>query len=87
MKVRELVRILNQAGYDANTKRGRGGHVIFTKEGAPGSICVPLSHKSVDISSGLLQSIFRQAGIRIDPLNGEITYAPPRRRLHLAPGS
>lgn len=86
MKARELMHLLNKAGYEADTKRGKGAHIIFKKEGVAGIVSVPL-HKNVDISPGVLRNIFRETGILVDPHSGEIRFVQPQPRLHLAPGS
>jgi predicted RNA binding protein YcfA (HicA-like mRNA interferase family) len=56
----EIVRILEQAGFEA--VRQKGSHMIMQKKLDGGTITVPVPlHKVVKI--GTLQSIIRQSGI------------------------
>lgn len=87
MKHRELRRLLNSIGYKEDTGRGKGGHIVFKKEGAPGIVTVPISSSHSDIAPGTLRDIFKKAGIRIDRDNGTLIEQEPERWLHLAPGS
>lgn len=87
MKHKEVRRLLKSIGYEEDTSRGKGGHIVFRKEGAPGIVTVPVSNSRSDIAPGTLRIIFKKAGIRIDRDNGTVSEHEPERWLHLAPGS
>ena len=55
----EVARILESLGW--RFSRQRGSHAIFTKEGEPFNIVVPISSRQVQ--AGTLGSIKRRAGL------------------------
>lgn len=61
MKVRELVRLLEEDGWQ--TVRQTGGHRIYRHPTKPGQLTVPF-HGAKDVPFGTLNSILKAAGLR-----------------------
>lgn len=62
MKVREVTRMLREAGW--YLARVRGSHHQYRHPTRPGLVTIPGSGND-DLARGTLQSILRQAGLRI----------------------
>jgi predicted RNA binding protein YcfA (HicA-like mRNA interferase family) len=60
MKVRELLRLLAQDGW--YEVRSRGSHRIFKHPVKPGLVVVAV-HGSLEVPSGTLKAILKQAGL------------------------
>jgi len=61
MKVRDIVRMLQEDGW--NLVRTRGSHHHFRHPGKPGTVTVP-GNPNFDLHPKTLASILRQAGLR-----------------------
>lgn len=61
MKVRALVRLLEQDGWVA--VRQRGSHRVFRHPRKPGILVVPM-HSAQDVNPGTLQAIVKKAGLK-----------------------
>ncbi|HVB51563.1 MAG TPA: type II toxin-antitoxin system HicA family toxin [Acidimicrobiales bacterium] len=61
MKVREIIKMLEENGWFLS--RQRGSHRQFHHRSKPGCVTVP-GHLSDDVPRGTLTSIMRQAGLR-----------------------
>jgi predicted RNA binding protein YcfA (HicA-like mRNA interferase family) len=61
MKVRELMRRLEQDGWTA--VRQRGSHRVFRHPVKPGILVVPV-HEGQDVNPGTLAAILKQAGLK-----------------------
>lgn len=62
MNGKEVIRRLEQAGW--RLAQVQGSHHILAKPGAPRSVPVPV-HGSRDLSSGLINAIERQSGVKL----------------------
>ena len=61
MKVRDVIRLIENAGW--RQVRQRGSHRQFTHPARPGLVTVPGS-PSADLAAGTLASVLRQAGLK-----------------------
>jgi predicted RNA binding protein YcfA (HicA-like mRNA interferase family) len=61
MKVRELIRLLEQDGWWLD--RTRGSHRQFRDASKPGTVTVA-GKESVDLPIGTLNSVLKQAGLK-----------------------
>lgn len=61
MKVKEVIQLLEQNGWEY--KRTKGDHRIFFRKGARRPIVVP-GNLSDDLKDGTLASILREAGLK-----------------------
>jgi len=61
VKVRELVRLLQQDGW--YEIRRRGSHRQYKHPTKPGRVTIP-GHLNDDLAPGTLNSIFKQAGLK-----------------------
>mgnify|MGYP001017607271 FL=1 len=62
MTVREILKILNKAGWMPVEARTKGSHIQLKHPTKPGKVTVP-NHKG-DLAPGTLNSIFKQAGLK-----------------------
>ena len=62
MKARELIRLLERDGW--RLARTKGGHKVFAHTTKRGIIVVAF-HAGVDIPTGTLRSILKQAGLEV----------------------
>ena len=60
MKVREILRMLEEDGW--RQVRQRGSHRKFRHPSKPGAVTVA-GHPSLDLAPGTLRSILKQAGL------------------------
>lgn len=61
MKVRDLLRLIEQDGWEL--ARTRGSHRQFRHPVKPGLVTVP-GHPSDEVAPGTLNSILKQAGLK-----------------------
>lgn len=63
IKVRDMIRLLEDDGWRWNSKRGKGSHRVYEHPTKPGIVVVP-GQLGRDLPPGTEQSILKQAGLR-----------------------
>jgi len=63
LRPREVVRAFERLGWEVARGRGRGSHIILTKEGHVATLSVP-DHP--EVARGTLRSLVARAGITVE---------------------